>query len=39
MPEDQKQVLENGAARMTGLVSDFRLKDLKRQRRGTRTDA
>jgi hypothetical protein len=38
MPEDQKRVLENGAAQVTALVSDFRLKDLKRQRRGTRTD-
>jgi len=38
MPDDQKVVLENGSALVSALVADFRLKDLKRQRRGTRSD-
>jgi hypothetical protein len=38
MPEEQKKALENGTARVTALISDFRLKDLKRQRRSARAE-
>jgi hypothetical protein len=38
MPELPKGALENGAALIGALVADFRLKDLKRQKRGTRVE-
>jgi hypothetical protein len=38
MPEEQKKVLENATSRVAALISDFRLKDLKRQRRGSRPE-
>jgi hypothetical protein len=38
LPEASKTTLGAAAARVAGLVADFRLKDLKRQRRGARAE-
>jgi hypothetical protein len=39
MGETQKKVLEDGMAHVWGVISDFRLKDFKRRRRGEREDS
>jgi hypothetical protein len=39
MKEAQKKVLEDGLAYLWGVISDFRLKDFKRRRRGEREES
>jgi hypothetical protein len=38
LPADRRQVVEDSLAHVWGIISDFRLKDLKRKRRGDRKE-
>jgi hypothetical protein len=38
MPADRRQVVDDSLAHVWGIISDFRLKDLKRKRRGDRKE-